>query len=70
MYVPASFKMTERADVLALMKANPFAALISQDSGGLAATHLLTVTRQVGEAIVIGGQVALELRDRAWWGRS
>ena len=30
MYVPASFKMSEQPDVLALMKANPFAALVSR----------------------------------------
>jgi transcriptional regulator len=53
MYVPASFKMTEQSDVLALMKANPFAALISHDSEGLTATHLPTVTRRVGEMLVI-----------------
>jgi transcriptional regulator len=53
MYVPDTFKMTERSDVLALMKANPFAALVSHDADGLMATHLPTVTRQEGDALII-----------------
>jgi transcriptional regulator len=53
MYVPANFKMTEPSDVLALMKANPFAALISHDAEGLTATHLPTVARQEGEGFVV-----------------
>lgn len=53
MYVPATFKMTEPSDVLALMKANPFAALISHDAEGLTATHLPTVARQEGEGFVV-----------------
>jgi transcriptional regulator len=58
MYVPASFKMTEPSDVLALMKANPFAALISHDAEGLTATHLPTVARQDGEKLVVECHIA------------
>lgn len=66
MYVPASFNVTERSDVLALMKANPFAALISHDSEGLTATHLPTVTRQAGETLVIECHLA---RPNPHWKR-
>lgn len=58
MYVPASFKMTEPSDVLALMKANPFAALISHDAEGLTATHLPMVARQDGEKLVVECHIA------------
>jgi len=53
MYVPDLFKMTEQSDVLALMKANPFAALVSHDADGLMATHMPTVTRREGDALVV-----------------
>ena len=43
MFVPEQYKMTDPADVLSLMQANPFAAFISHDSDGLTATHLPTV---------------------------
>jgi transcriptional regulator len=66
MYVPASFKMTEQSDALALMGANPFAAIISHDSEGLTATHLPTVTRQAGETLVIECHLA---RPNPHWKR-
>jgi transcriptional regulator len=66
MYVPASFKMTEQSDVLALMRANPFAALISHDSDGLTATHAPTITRQAGETLVIECHLA---RPNPHWKR-
>ena len=53
MYVPELFKMSEQSDVLALMKANPFAALVSHDADGLIATHLPTVTRREGDALIV-----------------
>lgn len=66
MYVPAPFKVTEQSDVLALMKANPFAALISHDAEGLTATHLPTVTRQEGDALIVECHVA---RPNPHWKR-
>ena len=54
MYVPDQFKMTEPSDVLALMKANPFAALVSHDADGLTATHLhatLRVRTRIGSGL-------------------
>jgi transcriptional regulator len=66
MYVPASFKMTEPSDALALMRANPFAALISHDAEGLTATHLPTVARQDGDKLVIECHIA---RGNPHWKR-
>src|SRR5262245_4564694 len=66
MYVPASFKMTESSDVLALMRANPFAALVSHDAEGLTATHLPTVARQDGEKLVVECHIA---RGNPHWKR-
>lgn len=66
MYVPPSFRMTEQPDAVALMKANPFAALVSHDAEGLTATHLPTVTRQDGEALVIECHLA---RPNPHWRR-
>jgi transcriptional regulator len=66
MYVPASFKMTEQSAVLALMQANPFAALISHDSDGLTATHMPTVTRQAGDSLVVECHMA---RPNPHWKR-
>jgi len=66
MYVPASFKMTEPSDALALMRANPFAALISHDAEGLTATHLPTVARQDGDKLVVECHIA---RGNPHWKR-
>jgi transcriptional regulator len=66
MYVPASFKISERQDAFELMKANPFAALVSHDADGLFATHMPTVTRQEGESIVIECHMA---RPNPHWKR-
>jgi len=66
MFVPDPFKMTEQSDVLALMQANPFAALVSHDADGLIATHLPTVTRQEDEALFIECHVA---RPNPHWKR-
>ena len=66
MYVPDQFKMTEPSNVLALMKANPFAALVSGDADGLTATHLPTVTRQEGGTLLVECHVA---RTNPHWKR-
>jgi transcriptional regulator len=52
-FVPEQYKMTDPSDMLSLMKANPFAALVSHDSDGLNATHLPTVTRRDGETLMV-----------------
>jgi transcriptional regulator len=53
MYVPEQYKIADPSDALSLMKANPFAALVSGDGNGLTATHMPTVTRQEGETLVV-----------------
>jgi transcriptional regulator len=45
MYTPAQFKIEDVAEVHALMRAHPFAILITQGAEGLAATHLPTVLK-------------------------
>ena len=45
MYTPAQFKVDDVAEVHALMRAHPFAILITHGSEGLTATHLPTVLK-------------------------
>jgi len=40
MFIPASFKMTDAAEIHAFMRGHSFALLITQGEGGMAATHL------------------------------
>jgi transcriptional regulator len=58
--------MTDPSEMLSLMKANPFAALVSHDSDGLTATHLPTVTRRAGETLMVECHVA---RPNPHWKR-
>lgn len=53
MFVPETNRMTDPAEVLALMQANPFAAILSHDADGLTGTHLPTVARQEAEAMIV-----------------
>ena len=66
MFVPNQYKMTDETEVVALMQANPFAALISHDAGGLIATHLPTVTRRAGETVAVECHLA---RPNPHWKR-
>ena len=66
MFVSEQFRMTDPAAVLALMQANPFAAFVSHDADGLIATHMPTVTRQVGETLVVECHLA---RPNPHWKR-
>jgi transcriptional regulator len=45
MYTPAHFKIEDAAEVHALMRAHPFAILVTQGADGLTATHLPTVLK-------------------------
>jgi len=45
MYTPSYFKVADAADVHAMMRAQPFAILITHGSEGLTATHLPTVLK-------------------------
>src|SRR5215471_12724512 len=45
MYTPAQFKLEDHGEAHALMRANPFAVLVTASDEGLAATHLPTVLK-------------------------
>lgn len=66
MYVPGMFAITEPAEVLGLMRAHPFVALVSHDADGLTASHVPTITRQDGGATVIECHLA---RPNPHWKR-
>jgi transcriptional regulator len=48
MYTPAQFKVEDAGEVHALMRAHPFAILVTQGADGLTATHLPTVLKVDG----------------------
>jgi transcriptional regulator len=48
-YIPDPFNITNTGDLVALMRARPFATLISSGPAGLNATHLPTVLKMAGE---------------------
>jgi transcriptional regulator len=49
MYTPGHFKIEDTAKVHAMMRAQPFAVLVTQGGDGLTATHLPTVLQVGGE---------------------
>ena len=68
MYIPEHFRARNQADVLAFMRANPFAILISSTDDGPFATHLPLIIRETespgseiegaGTGIILRGHVA------------
>ncbi|MEN3384878.1 MAG: transcriptional regulator, partial [Hyphomicrobiales bacterium] len=48
MHLPDKFRVEDVAEMHALMRARPFAALVSAGSAGLYATHLPTVLKDEG----------------------
>ena len=48
MYTPAQFKVEDVAEAHALMRARPFAVLVTTGADGLIATHLPTVFKTEG----------------------
>lgn len=66
MYVPSGFEMKDQAQILDLMRANTFAALISADADGLMATHLPTLVREAAGGLVIEAHLA---RGNPHWRR-
>jgi transcriptional regulator len=52
-YVPEPFSVADTGELVALMRARPFAALISAGPTGLNATHLPTVLKMEGEQPVV-----------------
>jgi transcriptional regulator len=57
-YVPEHFRVTDHADAIAFMRANPFAILVSSTDEGPFATHLPVFVSATGENLVIRGHVA------------
>jgi transcriptional regulator len=49
MYTPAQFRIEDTAEAHALMRAHPFAILVTQGADGIVATHLPTVLKLDGE---------------------
>ena len=65
MYLPPQFKSEDRAHALALMRAHPFASLISTDETGLPyVTHLPLHALEQGEYVTLLGHVA---KPNAHW---
>lgn len=59
MYLPPQFKTEDRDHALALMRAHPFASLISPDEAGLPyVTHLPLHVQEEGAELVLLGHVA------------
>jgi transcriptional regulator len=54
MYRPGYFKVEDTAKVHAMMRAQPFAILVTQSSDGLTATHLPTVLKGGGDDGAMG----------------
>ena len=48
MYTPPQFKVEDVGEAHALMRARPFAVLVTMGSDGLTATHLPTVLKTDG----------------------
>jgi transcriptional regulator len=58
MYRPEHFRVEDRAQMHALMRARPFATLVSAGSAGLYASHLPTVLKDEGPWGVVEGHLA------------
>ena len=66
MYTPAQFKIEDAGEAHALMRAHPFAILITHGSEGLIGTHLPTVLK-VGEANSLGRVECHVARPNPQW---
>ncbi len=66
MYTPAQFKIEDVGQVHALMRAHPFAVLVTQGADGLTATHLPTVLK-VDDASPLGRIECHLARPNAQW---
>lgn len=58
MYLPPHFRQEERAELVAFMRANAFATLVSVVDGLPFATHLPLILEEQGEELMITGHVA------------
>lgn len=66
MYVPEHYRLEDASQALAIMRANPFATLVSHDADGLMATHMPTLVQQDGDAVTIECHLA---RPNPHWKR-
>jgi transcriptional regulator len=58
-YIPASFQMSDAAEIHAFMRKHSFAMLVTQDEGGMTATHLpLLLDADVGPHGTLLGHMA------------
>jgi transcriptional regulator len=63
-YIPEFNRQEDRSTILAFMRANPFAILITTVEGVPFATHLPLLTDEAGDQIVVQGHMA---RANAHW---
>jgi len=57
-YIPEFNRQEDRATILAFMRANPFAILVSNVDGIPCATHLPLLIEEAGDQIIIQGHMA------------
>jgi transcriptional regulator len=57
-YIPEFNRVEDRAVVLAFMRANPFAILVSDANGSPFATHLPLLVDEAGDQVVVRGHMA------------
>jgi transcriptional regulator len=58
MYIPNAFRVDDRGELLAFMRAHSFATLVSVIDGEPFATHLPLAIEERGDAVVVTGHVA------------
>ena len=58
MYIPEFNRQEDRATILAFMRANPFAILVSNVDGIPFATHLPLLIEEAGDQIIVQGHMA------------
>ncbi|HUJ96496.1 MAG TPA: FMN-binding negative transcriptional regulator [Terriglobales bacterium] len=58
MYIPDFNRVEDRADMLAFVRANPFAILVSNSEHGPFATHLPILVRESGDQMFVHGHMA------------
>lgn len=58
MYIPNAFRVDDQGELLAFMRANSFATLVSVERGAPVATHLPLLVEEVGGAVRLTGHLA------------
>jgi transcriptional regulator len=60
MYIPEHFEETDQARIIAFVKENSFAIIVSTASGQMVATHAPLLLEREGEQLTLTGHVAIE----------